>query len=455
MDDQDDAPTPSLVLFLIAAVVHAGFGLIIRDTPMLAAVHAWLALLIGLFVAWKGNIRDITCVCAYLTGSELMWRMADAPIFWEFGKGAVALILISVIIRKGLFMRGGLAPLYFLLLIPSALLTMANVQIEWARQEISSNMAGPFLLMLAVWVYRNVRWNSRDLTLVFFFIILPLITASMVGVKSIATTDIEFGTQSNFASSGGFGPNQVSTGLSLGAFTCFLLLCLSPGNSNPVFMAVMAAGMLGFAAHSAITFSRGGLYSLAAGVFSAFWFLLATPRARLRLALGAVAFVVIGGFYVLPSLDSFTHGALVHRITDTEPSGRYLIMKNELDIFNRYPLLGVGPGKTILLVQGQITAKVSGHTEFTRLLAEHGVFGFGALLLMGVMAMQSFFRQQNAPGRAICIGLMLWSSMTMVHAATRLAMTCFIFGLASAVFLADRAAAPPPEKKSGKLKRET
>lgn len=446
-NDQETAWKTPLVWFLTMAVLHAALGLIIRKEPLLGGLQAWLSLIVGLFVAWKGNIRSITCMCGYLAGSELMWRMSKAPIFWEFGKGAIALILLSVILRKGLFMRGSVAPLYFLLLIPSALLTLANVQIEWARQEISGNMAGPFLLMLAVWVYRNVRWNSRDLTLIGFCIILPLITASVVGVNSIVTSDIQFGTESNFAASGGYGPNQISTGLSLGAFTCFLLLCLSPGNSNPVFMAVMAAGMIGFTAHSVITFSRGGLYSLAAGIFGAFWFLLATPRARLRLALGAVAFVVIGGFYVLPRMDRFTQGALMNRITDTEPSGRFLLMQAELEQFNRFPLLGVGPGKTILLVQGYEVAKVAGHTEFTRLLAEHGVFGLGALLLMGVMALQNFLRQQNAPGRAICIGLMLWSAMTMMHAATRLAMTCFMFGLASALFVADKSAAPSPEKK--------
>jgi hypothetical protein len=447
LDDQDASWTPPLVLFLIAAALHAALGLVIRHTPIMGALQAWLALIIGIFVAWKGNLRSITCICAYLAGSELMWRMSKVPIFWEFGKGAIIIILLSVILRKSLFMRGGVAPLYFLLLIPSALLTMANVQLEWARQEISGNMAGPLLLMIAVWVYRNARWNSRDLTLIGLFIIVPLITASVVGVNNIATTEIKFGTQSNFGASGGFGPNQVSTGLSLGAFTCFLLLCLSPGNANPVFMAVMAAGMIGFTAHSAITFSRGGLYSLAAGLFGAFWFLLATPRARLRLVLGMVAFVVIGGFYVLPRMDRFTQGQLMYRITDTEPTGRFLLMKSEWDMFTRFPLLGVGPGKTILLVQGYEVAKVAGHTEYTRLLAEHGIFGLGALLLMGVMALQNFFRQRNAPGRAICVGLMLWSAMTMMHAATRLAMTCFIFGLASALFVADKPDAPPPEKK--------
>lgn len=445
VDDQDATQAAPLLLFLILAVSHAALGLVIRNAPMLAGLHAWLTLAVGVLVAWKGNLRAITCVCGYLAGSELMWRMAGAPVFWEFGKGAISLLLLSVIIRKGLFMRGGVAPLYFLLLIPSALLTLANVHLEWARQEISTNMSGPLLLMLSVWVYRNVRWNSRDLTWIFFFILVPLITASMVGVKNLATSDIQFGAEANRAASGGFGPNQVSTGLSLGAFACFLLLCLSPGNSNPVFMAAMATGMLGFAAHSAITFSRGGLYSLGAGIFGAFWFLLATPRARLRLLLGGVAFVVIGGFYVLPRMDHFTQGALMKRVTDTRPSGRFELMEHEVNIFTRFPLLGVGPGKTILLVQGYEVAKVAGHTEFTRLLAEHGVFGFGALLMMGVMALQSFFRQQNAPGRAICIGLMLWSAMTMTHAATRLAMTCFIFGLASAIFIADKLARPPEQ----------
>ena len=62
-------------------------------------------------------------------------------------------------------------------------------------------------------------------------------------------------------------------------------------------------------------------------------------------------------------------------------SGRAKIMALDLEIFRDYPLMGVGPGAAHHLRwrygYGQT---VAAHSEFTRMLAEHGLFGAISLL---------------------------------------------------------------------------
>ncbi|MEI8078993.1 MAG: hypothetical protein WCH61_05115, partial [bacterium] len=234
-----------ITVFLVLAAFHIPLGLAMRSSPLVATAHAWLTVIFGIAVASTGNVRRIACVCAYIAASEVLWRMSSAVIFWEVGKLLIALLLAITIFRRGLVARGGLAPVYFLLLLPSAVITFSSVPLGWARQEISFNMTGPLVLMACTWFFRNVQWDGEDMTWVFLSMLLPIITTSVVGIHYIATHDINFTRGSNFVASGGFGPNQVSVVLGLGAYLCFLLLTLSPYRSKLVFAITMGGGLLG------------------------------------------------------------------------------------------------------------------------------------------------------------------------------------------------------------------
>ncbi|MFA5205403.1 MAG: O-antigen ligase family protein [Lentisphaeria bacterium] len=430
-------------LFLVLAAVHVPLAYVMRTSPTLGIAHALLTGAFGLFLATMGkNLTAVAGICAYIAGSELLWRMSGAPIFWEYGKLIIGVILVVTLFRQNLLMRGGLAPAFFLLLLPSAVIPLANVPFEWARQEISFNLFGPLILALSTWLFRNVAWTRDDMTRVLLFGLLPIVAISIVGVNYIATHEMTFTDGSNYGTSMGYGPNQVSTVLGLGAFICFLLFTLSPARSNYLFLAVMGAGLIGLAAHSAITFSRGGLYSLGAGVLGSLFFLLNTPNARSRLILAVVAFVLIGGFYLLPRMNQYTSGALSHRLQDTKTTGRADLMAAEWELFKAYPVFGAGPGKIVLLVDTKISHRIAAHTEFTRLISEHGAFGLAALVVFVILGIQNFFRNDTTAGKAISAGLMAWVILTMFHAAMRLAAPGFIFGLAAAKLLPDNTTSP-------------
>jgi hypothetical protein len=69
------------------------------------------------------------------------------------------------------------------------------------------------------------------------------------------------------------------------------------------------------------------------------------------------------------------------------------------------------------------------HTEFSRLLSEHGAFGVVALLSLLAMTLVNLKRQPSNLGRAMVIGAAAWSVMFMLNAGMRLGAPSFIWGL--------------------------
>jgi len=135
---------------------------------------------------------------------------------------------------------------------------------------------------------------------------------------------------------------------------------------------------------------------------------------------------VMGSFVILPRLENVTGGALESRFTNTDPTNRVEIIKDELRVWRRYPILGVGPGGSKFV--GASTA----HTEFARLPAEHGILGVVALLLLLIAAAKNIRKANSIEGKAIAVCLIGWSFLFMLNAAMRLAAPAFAFGLAFA-----------------------
>jgi len=82
--------TGAVVLFLAA---HVPLVLLVRAVPVLGAVQALVALLAGLVLAASTRSpQRVAYVAAYVAGAQVLWRMTHTPIFWEFGKYAIALM---------------------------------------------------------------------------------------------------------------------------------------------------------------------------------------------------------------------------------------------------------------------------------------------------------------------------------------------------------------------------
>lgn len=117
----------------------------------------------------------------------------------------------------------------------------------------------------------------------------------------------------------------------------------------------------------------------------------------------------------------------------------YLIRNRRVRSATFAVALAVGPGVS-KEYHGRLFAKAAAHTEYTRLLAEHGFFGVCVLLILGLSVRRRFRSADSLLERAIVMSLTAWALLTMSHAAMRVAAPGFIFGLAAATFVLD-----PPE----------
>jgi hypothetical protein len=430
------------VWMMALAIGHIPLALLINQFKPIATVHALVTFAIGLWWVWSGSryLPRVIYTAAYIVGAEVFWRMSGASIFWEFGKYSISILLLLTMFRMSRFQGALLPGLYFLLLLPSSLMLIPDLGWERSRETFSFNLTGPFALMVCAWFFCNFKLSTKQLQKAMIFMASPCLGIAAIAQYVIQTNkEIRFTSNaSNFATSGGFGPNQVSAILGLGALACFLFLIA--GKTRWIVKLFALGVMLALVAQSALTFSRGGMYNVVGAIAVASLFVLRDPRTRGKFLPVVLISVVVIYFVVLPALDGFTGGALSARFQNTDSTNRADIAGSQLEVWAEYPVFGVGPG------QARYYAGQVAHTEVTRLLAEHGVFGLLAMLAMLLMAALNIKRANTLTNKAIAAAMISWSFLFMVNAGMRLAAPSFAFGLSFLLLLRDENPRKPGRK---------
>ena len=341
---------------LIFMGAHVPLALLMRSQPMLSTAHALITLAVGLAWAASGrNLRRVAYVGAYLAGSEVLWRMTGADFFWEGAKYATVLIFLIALIRAGRLKAPPAIIAYFALLLPSSILVWTEIGFSQARSQISFNLSGPLALTVSVWFFFHLRVSRDGLARILMALVAPIVgVLALAFFGTVTAVDLTFSRNSNFTTSGGFGPNQVSAMLGLGALAAFILAL--DHSRNLVFRGTMLALLLAFAAQSALTFSRTGVEVLVICIGVGTSFLVRSQRARVSLILGLPLLAAATVFVVVPRLNSLTGGALVDRFSNTSLTGRDQLAKADWLIFLDHPVLGVGPGQArpLRYIAGQI-----------------------------------------------------------------------------------------------------
>jgi O-antigen ligase len=186
-----------------------------------------------------------------------------------------------------------------------------------------------------------------------------------------------------------------------------------------------------------LTFSRTGLYCACGSLLAASVFSGRDLRAALRLV--TVLGVTTSAFYfaVFPLLSDFTKGGIAKRFADTDTTGRDQLMLADLELWRANPVLGVGPGASQEVHVLHHGAALASHSELTRLLAEHGVFGLGALLLLLGMACGNCLRAPAGLPRAVTISLTAWGMFYISSNGMRLVTPSFVLGLSFCTMIPD------------------
>jgi hypothetical protein len=205
-------------------------------------------------------------------------------------------------------------------------------------------------------------------------------------------------------------------------------------------------------AQSVLTFSRTGFYLFTASFVAAAPFLVQSKGRSLGFLL-LLVILAASTFALLPMLDAFTGGQLVQRFKDQGLTGRDTIAAAELQLFLQKPVLGNGVGMSMYSRSAMSHEEApAAHTEYTRLLAEHGLLGAGALVVLLLMTAQSFLKADGPWAKAIVVALAVWSFLFMAVTAMRLVAPAFLLGLIHARFQGDHPSAGMVAVKARRLK---
>lgn len=412
---------------LVAA--HVVLGLLAHLLPFVGTAHALVTLVIAARIALlERRPERIAMMAAYVAGCDVFWRMVGASVFWESGKyGLIMLTAAGAIRLIPTWQRAALPLAYFVLLLPSAVITVLDLGPRGTKDAISFNLSGPLALATTALFFSHIRSTHQTFRRLLATLLLPVAAISAVALYSTITAGsaLQFTGEANFVTSGGFGPDQVSALLGLGSLCCLLLAMTERNHRQRLFQCGLG---LVFFAQALLTLARGGVVNVVvAGALAAI-----CTRGRTKSAVSflgiLLVLVLVAGYVVIPRLETITGGALGNRYTQGGDTGRTSIAAGDLTLWYSHPLIGVGPGLGFSDRTTQFQESVAAHTEFTRLLAEHGAFGLCALVILLGIALRSYVTARFAY-KAYVAALAAWSLVEMAHAAMRVAPVAFVFGL--------------------------
>jgi O-antigen ligase len=424
------AATETLTAAIVFVSAHVLLGVAMTYSSLLASAVAGITLAGALgLAAFTKRVELAVGAAVYVGASDVLWRMTDARVPWESGKYVFTLVLVIVLARFVRRMRQPFVPLlYLFVLLPSCAIAVWQLGPSLARGEVAATLAGPVALGVAVLAFRQFVATEAEARRLLWAVIGPAVSVAAIATKStIAAGHITFTGESNFVTSGGYGPNQVSNILGAGAVCC-LLVALSHAPLR-VRVASLLVGVW-LVGQALLTLSRGGVWGfVAAGVCIGLAGLVTSGTRSRVFTIGLV--VVLAAVLVYSWVNLFTAGSVANRYADQSSTNRSDIARGDLTLFADNPLFGVGPGVSKFLRTGVVEADGSTHTEYSRLLAEHGLFGLVALVLLVVMLVQALRSTTSHWNRFLTTGAGVYGLFTMSHSATRIAVIAVLFGLAS------------------------
>ena len=426
------------VVYLYLLALHAFLGFVLFLFPLLSKVYGIAILVFGIYFITqsKNKQNEALLMAAYAVSAEIMLRMTGGTFVNEYGKYLVMLFLFLGMLFSG-FSRNALVYWLFLFfLVPSVVLSTVTLDITTdVKKAIVFNISGPVCLGIsAIYCYKRELTFQRLLGIITAFSLPLLCLVTYLYFYTPNIQDVVTGTQSNFETSGGFGPNQVSTILGLGIFIFFVQLMLN--SSNGILQIINGGLVLFFAYRGLITFSRGGIYTGVAMILLllAILYFQANFQTKPKIA-GIIVLSFLATLAVWSYSSIKTNGLLDKRYANQDAagrekksqlSGREILIESELKMFYENPILGVGVGKNKELRKSQTGIDLATHNEITRMLAEHGTLGIVGLLILVITPLYLFLVDRQ---NILALSFFVFWLLTINHAAMRLSAPAFIYDL--------------------------
>jgi hypothetical protein len=424
--------------YLYLVLLHVVVGIAVYVLPFTAKLYGYSIFILGIYFVIKTQNRNhqALMVAAYITGSEVLLRMTNGNISYEFSKYGVMIFLFIGMYYSGL--SKGATPywLFLLLLIPSIVISTFVLDFDTnIRKTIAFNISGPVCLALAsLYTYRR-KIALEQVNNILLSLGLPIISCMVyLTLYTPNIRDVITSTQSNFETSGGYGPNQVATILGLGMFIFFSRIILESKSKFLLVINLIVA--LNITYRGMLTFSRGGMITGFMMIVLLLLFLYFKSNYRGRVKLNYIIVLSVLAMMTTWGYTSFQTGGLIDkryanqdargRLKENQLTGRGDIAQNEINIFLKNPIFGVGVGKGVEVRAEETGSKVLSHDEITRMLAEHGTLGILGLLILFVTPLVLYL--ENKFNMFLLCFVAFWF-LTINHAAMRTAAPAFVYSL--------------------------
>ncbi|MDO6597703.1 O-antigen ligase family protein [Oceanihabitans sp. 2_MG-2023] len=380
---------------------------------------------------------EILKACAYFVGAEILLRMTKGSISYEAGKYLVIVLMIMGMFYKGLSGKGYPYFIYLMFLVPSIFVASTTLSFDANfRTNIAFVLSGPVCLGIAALYCYDKKVNIRQLHKILLFMVLPIIAnTAYIFVYNPSVRDVLSGTGSNRSASGGWGANQVSTILGLGMFIMAIRLFTKSPSLGLKILNLAIFSAISFRA--IVTFSRGGVITAVIAIlaFLGMYYLKVSKKRKSEIIKISLLFLfTIVATWVISS--SQTDGYVDLRYANKDhlgreksdvTTGRGQLFEEELAGFLSNPFFGIGSSRAKdqrIEIDGQ---GVTSHSETSRLLAEHGMFGVIILLILLFKPLE--FRSRNKKSYFFYAFLCFWFA-TINHSSMRIAAPAFIYALA-------------------------
>jgi len=435
------------VIFILA---HISLGVIFLTYPEFTKYYVLLFTVYGVFsIISKRNTgyNAAHFFAAYMIGLEILMRMTRSTIVWEYGKLAIVIFFFTAFLVEKLKRETPVpAVLYLICLFPSLLFIfdadLSSTKYSSNFELFTYNLSGPIALTFSVIYFYKRKMSFNEFREISYWMILPLITLLVyIILKARSSGAIEYNFSANFQASGGFGPNQVSTVLGLGILILGFAFVFNYKLTYSRYFDI--ALLIIFFYRGLLTFSRGGVITPIISIVLML-LLMSTyfPRRFFNpRILGIVIIGVIIGYFVFATVNTKTGGFLEERYQgntqDTEYTGQKKIWSGrdrlffaDIQVFLENPVMGAGLGLAQIRRAELAGFSATSHSELSRLLSEHGLFGIFALSMLILLPWREFRRSKSYYNKAIIVGCVSFAFLSMSHSGMRTVCPSFIYGLA-------------------------
>lgn len=419
--------------------IHAVIAFIVFTIPFLSKIYALVIPIAGLYIVIrnKNQNNEVLLVSAYLVGVEVFLRMTGGNFNNEYVKFCIIIFMFLGMLYRNFSIGALIYAVFLLLLIPGILVAVTTSHFEAdIKKALVFNLSGPFCLGIsAIYMYKK-RILFTDLQNIVKVMGLPIVsTVVYLFLYNPSIKDVVTGTSSNFATSGGFGPNQVSTILGLGIFIFFSQLVLS--SKSKVLILINGVLLIFVSYRGVATFSRGGVITgivmIACLLFVLYYFSNSRGKTKVTLVFVLLSFLGIG-IWIYTS--SQTKGLIEKRYANQDAKGRVkndrlggreAIIDADYELFLNNPIMGIGTGMGKELRKEALGGQeAASHNEISRMFSEHGLFGIFGLLILFITPFALYINNRQ---HLYFLSFFVFWLLTINHAAMRIAAPAFVYAL--------------------------